>query len=214
MISILWKETLKWLGISTAFPKGGLEHLRMFKGLAVGGKKVKGILRLIWFENIYVTWKARNEVWIRNPLTCMGLVLFCYLAVVKYSGTQDDLSDYCVLLEVYHSSLATAYAWFWSFLVYSAVLFCCKFGDKLLHLHDPSVQHSTSSDFGAGFLPFCSAGAARCLCVSAQASCIRAMSIPDLWVNCSWRHWTDKASGLCVWAVASGVGELMSLFPV
>ncbi|MCH83014.1 LINE-1 reverse transcriptase like [Trifolium medium] len=62
MLSVVWTETLKWLGISTALSEGGFEHLKMFKGLVPGGKKVKNILQTIWFANIFVTWQARNAV--------------------------------------------------------------------------------------------------------------------------------------------------------
>jgi hypothetical protein len=55
MLSIVWKETVKWLGISTAFVEGDYDHLKMFKGLVVGGKKVKDKLGVIWFVNIFVT---------------------------------------------------------------------------------------------------------------------------------------------------------------
>ncbi|GAU29073.1 hypothetical protein TSUD_278290 [Trifolium subterraneum] len=34
----------------------------MFKGLVGGGKKIKDMLRVIWFANVFVTWKARNAV--------------------------------------------------------------------------------------------------------------------------------------------------------
>jgi hypothetical protein len=55
MLSIVWKATVKWLGISTAFVEGDYDHLKMFKGLVVGGKKVKDKLGVIWFVNIFVT---------------------------------------------------------------------------------------------------------------------------------------------------------------
>ncbi|PNX83116.1 hypothetical protein L195_g039154 [Trifolium pratense] len=33
-------KRLKWLGVSAAFTEGGVDHLRLFKGLVQGGKEV------------------------------------------------------------------------------------------------------------------------------------------------------------------------------
>ncbi|MCH89269.1 cysteine-rich receptor-like protein kinase, partial [Trifolium medium] len=56
MLSIVWKETLKWLGISAAFSEGGLDHLKMFKGLVVGNKKP--VQSLVFDAAVVVSHKA------------------------------------------------------------------------------------------------------------------------------------------------------------
>jgi hypothetical protein len=38
------------------------DHFKMFKGLVGGSRKVKDMLGVIWFVNIFVIWKARNAV--------------------------------------------------------------------------------------------------------------------------------------------------------
>jgi hypothetical protein len=44
MLSIVWRKSLKWLGVSTAFVEEGFGHLKMFKELMVGKKKLKEML--------------------------------------------------------------------------------------------------------------------------------------------------------------------------
>ncbi|MCH91293.1 hypothetical protein A2U01_0012219 [Trifolium medium] len=66
MLASVWKETLKWLGVPTTFLEGGFGHLKMFKGLVEGSKKAKDMLRVIWFANVFVIWKARNAVVFRQ----------------------------------------------------------------------------------------------------------------------------------------------------
>ncbi|PNX74083.1 hypothetical protein L195_g012341 [Trifolium pratense] len=66
LLLIVWKESLKWLEVSTTFLEGGVDHLKMFKGLVLGEKKVNGILGVIWVANIFVISKARNAVVFRH----------------------------------------------------------------------------------------------------------------------------------------------------
>ncbi|MCI29276.1 hypothetical protein A2U01_0050485, partial [Trifolium medium] len=57
-----WREVLKWLGVSAVLAEGGLAHLRLFKGLVMGGKSVSEKLGVIWFAIVSTIWKARNAV--------------------------------------------------------------------------------------------------------------------------------------------------------
>jgi hypothetical protein len=46
----------------TAFTEGGIDHLRLFKGLVQGGKEVSEKLGVIWFSVVSSIWKARNNI--------------------------------------------------------------------------------------------------------------------------------------------------------
>jgi hypothetical protein len=62
VLSVCWSKALKWLGVSTAFTEGGIEHLRLFKGLVQGGKELHDKLGVIWFSIVSSIWKARNNI--------------------------------------------------------------------------------------------------------------------------------------------------------
>jgi hypothetical protein len=62
VLSVCWNEALKWLGVSAAFTEGGVEHLRLFKGLVKGGKVASDKLGIIWFSIASSIWKARNNI--------------------------------------------------------------------------------------------------------------------------------------------------------
>jgi hypothetical protein len=42
--------------------EGGIEHLRLFKGLVQGGKELHDKLGVIWFSSVSSIWKARNNI--------------------------------------------------------------------------------------------------------------------------------------------------------
>ncbi|MCH98571.1 hypothetical protein A2U01_0019576, partial [Trifolium medium] len=58
MLSIVWKESLKWLGIYSAFAEGGFDHFKTFKGLVAGGKKAKEMLGVVCIVVVVVSHNA------------------------------------------------------------------------------------------------------------------------------------------------------------
>jgi hypothetical protein len=62
ILSVTWREIVKWIGIPIVLPEGGYDHLVMFKGLICGKAKIKEMLGVIWISNIYSIWKARNAM--------------------------------------------------------------------------------------------------------------------------------------------------------
>jgi hypothetical protein len=50
------------LGVSTAFLEGGVDHLRLFKGLVPGGKEVGRKIGVVWFSIVASIWKVQNNI--------------------------------------------------------------------------------------------------------------------------------------------------------
>jgi hypothetical protein len=59
---VLWIESLKWLGVSTAFLAQGPDHLIQIISLVSGNRKTREKLAVIWFSKVWIVWKARNAM--------------------------------------------------------------------------------------------------------------------------------------------------------
>ncbi|MCI08662.1 hypothetical protein A2U01_0029740, partial [Trifolium medium] len=80
MLSIVWKESLKWLGIYTAFVEGGFDHFKTFKGLVAGGKKAKEMLGVVWIVS-------------RSHVVCAAFVSSIAVAVVSHNAMSRSLGS-------------------------------------------------------------------------------------------------------------------------
>ncbi|MCH83704.1 glutamate-gated kainate-type ion channel receptor subunit GluR5 [Trifolium medium] len=66
ILSMAWREIVKWLGIPVAFVNGGYEHYLMFKGLISSITKIKERLGILWLSIVDAIWKARNAMIFNN----------------------------------------------------------------------------------------------------------------------------------------------------
>ncbi|MCH82216.1 cytochrome P450, partial [Trifolium medium] len=98
ILSSVWKEIVRWLGIPIAFAKGGYDHFQMFKGLIPGRARIKDMLSIIWLSTVNSIWKARNEM-IFNQVDCAG-------AAVRLFRFEKDSSVFLWL----HSNLLVLFA--------------------------------------------------------------------------------------------------------
>ncbi|CAJ2629018.1 unnamed protein product [Trifolium pratense] len=62
----IWYDVSKWMGISTALHKEGMNHLEQFEGLIGSGRAFTERVRVIWFACIWCIWRSRNEKLFKN----------------------------------------------------------------------------------------------------------------------------------------------------
>jgi hypothetical protein len=59
-MSARWREIAKWLGITMVLPEGGYGLLVTFKNIISEKAKIKDMLGIVLFSNVYSIWKGRN----------------------------------------------------------------------------------------------------------------------------------------------------------
>jgi hypothetical protein len=62
ILSVVWSETVNWLGGPVAFVGDGYAHLKFFKGLVSGNRNIIESLGVIWYSNVSTVWKDRNDM--------------------------------------------------------------------------------------------------------------------------------------------------------
>jgi hypothetical protein len=62
ILSVSWREVVRWLGIPIALAEGGYAHFSLLKGLILGRLETRERVGVIWVTAVYVIWIIRNDI--------------------------------------------------------------------------------------------------------------------------------------------------------